>query len=55
MRCITLAMIGGLVIFIGEEPHLSGERYAEHSSTWRRNWACSGVRLGGVYGAMPYD
>jgi proteasome assembly chaperone (PAC2) family protein len=48
--------IKGLVIFLGEEPHLSVERYAE---AFFHAVGELGVRrvaaLGGVYGAMPHD
>lgn len=46
----------GLIIFLGEEPHLNEDRYAEAFLD-----AVEGLRvkrvaaLGGVYGAMPYD
>jgi proteasome assembly chaperone (PAC2) family protein len=46
----------GLVIFLGEEPHLNVELYAE---AFFHAVAELGVRrvaaVGGVYGAMPYD
>ena len=46
----------GLVIFLGDEPHLNVERYAE---TFLDAVEALGVRrvaaVGGVYGAMPYD
>ncbi len=46
----------GLVIFLGEEPHLNGERYA---SAFFDAVEALGVQrvgiVGGVYGAMPYD
>jgi predicted ATP-grasp superfamily ATP-dependent carboligase len=46
----------GLVLFIGDEPHMNVDRYADGLF-----WAAKelGVRriaaVGGVYGAMPYD
>ena len=46
----------GLVIFLGEEPHLSEGRYAE--ALLDAVEALGVIRiaaLGGVYGAMPYD
>lgn len=46
----------GLVVFLGEEPHLNAERYAE---AFFHAVEELGVRrivaVGGVYGAMPYD
>ncbi len=46
----------GLVIFLGEEPHIKAEDYAR---TFLDAVEALGVRrvaaLGGVYGAMPYD
>lgn len=46
----------GLVIFMGEEPHLSAERYATAFFNAARQLGVSRVAaLGGVYGAMPYD
>jgi proteasome assembly chaperone (PAC2) family protein len=46
----------GLLIFLGEEPHLNVERYAE---AFFDAVQALGVRrvaaVGGVYGAMPYD
>jgi proteasome assembly chaperone (PAC2) family protein len=46
----------GLLIFLGEEPHLNVERYAEGFFDVVQ---ALGVRrvaaVGGVYGAMPYD
>lgn len=46
----------GLLIFLGDEPHLSVERYAE---AFFDAVEALGVRrvvaVGGVYGAMPYD
>jgi proteasome assembly chaperone (PAC2) family protein len=46
----------GLVIFTGEEPHLSGERYAEAFFSLAQELDVKRVcALGGVYGPMPYD
>jgi proteasome assembly chaperone (PAC2) family protein len=46
----------GLVIFTGEEPHLSGERYAEAFFNLAKELSVKRVcALGGVYGSMPYD
>ena len=46
----------GLVIFTGEEPHLSGERYAEAFFNLAQELDVKRVcALGGVYGPMPYD
>lgn len=46
----------GLIIFLGDEPHLNVEQYAE---AFLDAVEMLGVRrvvaLGGVYGAMPYD
>ncbi len=46
----------GLVIFLGHEPHMNGERYAQ---AFLSAVKALGVRrvvvVGGVYGAMPYD
>jgi predicted ATP-grasp superfamily ATP-dependent carboligase len=46
----------GLVLFLGEEPHVNVERYAE---AFLDGVEALGVKrvaaLGGVYGAMPYD
>lgn len=46
----------GLVIFLGDEPHLNAELYAD---AWLDAVETLGVRrvicLGGVYGAMPYN
>ncbi len=46
----------GLVIFLGHEPHMNGERYAE---AFLDVVKALGVRrvvvVGGVYGATPYD
>jgi predicted ATP-grasp superfamily ATP-dependent carboligase len=46
----------GLVIFLGDEPHISGERYAETFFNMAQELGVKRVGgLGGVYGAMPYD
>ncbi len=46
----------GLVIFLGDEPHLQAHRYAEAflDAVQRLNVRRVGA-VGGVYGAMPYD
>jgi hypothetical protein len=46
----------GLVLFIGEEPHMNIDRYAEglfHAMKELR--VRRAALVGGVYGAMPYD
>jgi len=46
----------GLVIFLGEEPHLNVELYAEAFFHAVKELGIRRVAaLGGVYGAMPYD
>jgi proteasome assembly chaperone (PAC2) family protein len=46
----------GLVIFQGEEPHVSAERYAEAFLDAAEALGVKRIAaLGGVYGAMPYD
>lgn len=46
----------GLVIFLGEEPHLSEGRYAEaFLDAVEALGVIRVAALGGVYGAMPYD
>ncbi len=46
----------GLVIFLGEEPHLNVERYAEAFFHAVKELGVRRVAaIGGVYGAMPYD
>ena len=46
----------GLVIFLGDEPHLNVESYAEVFLSAVKELGVSRVAaLGGVYGAMPYD
>ncbi|MDX1522955.1 MAG: PAC2 family protein, partial [Anaerolineae bacterium] len=46
----------GLFIFLGEEPHLNVERYAEAFFSMVEALGVSRVAaVGGVYGAMPYD
>ena len=46
----------GLVIFLGEEPHLNVERYAEAFFDAVQELGVKRVAVvGGVYGAMPYN
>lgn len=46
----------GLVIFLGEEPHLNVERYAEAFFHAVKELRVSRVAaIGGVYGAVPHD
>jgi proteasome assembly chaperone (PAC2) family protein len=46
----------GLVIFLGEEPHISVERYAEAFLDAAEALGVKRIAaLGGVYGAMPYE
>jgi proteasome assembly chaperone (PAC2) family protein len=46
----------GLVIFLGEEPHLNVERYAEaFFHAVKELGVRRAAAVGGVYGAMPYD
>lgn len=46
----------GLVLFLGEEPHMNGERYAEAFFNAARELGVKRVAgLGGVYGQLPYD
>lgn len=46
----------GLIIFLGEEPHLNAEHYADTLlDAVETLGVCRVVALGGVYGAMPYD
>jgi hypothetical protein len=46
----------GLVIFLGEEPHLNVERYAEAFFHAVKELGVSRVAaIGGVYGAVPHD
>ena len=46
----------GCVIFVGEEPHISGERYAEAFFNVALELGVKRVAgLGGVYGSLPYD
>lgn len=46
----------GLVIFLGDEPHLEVERYADaFFQVVKQLGVRRVVALGGVYGAMPYD
>jgi len=46
----------GLVIFLGDEPHLGAERYAEAFFNAAQELGVKRVvGLGGVYGGVPYD
>ncbi len=46
----------GCVLFLGEEPHISGERYAEAFFNVARELGVKRVAgLGGVYGSLPYE
>ncbi len=46
----------GLLVFLGEEPHLNVERYAEAFFDAVQALSVKRVAaVGGVYGAMPYD
>lgn len=46
----------GLIIFLGDEPHLNVERYAEAFFDTVEELGVQRVAaVGGVYGAMPYD
>lgn len=46
----------GLVIFLGEEPHVNAERYAQAFFSAVGELGVKRVALvGGVYGAMPYE
>lgn len=46
----------GLVIFLGEEPHLNVDRYAEAVLSAAEALGVKRIiAVGGVYGAMPYD
>jgi proteasome assembly chaperone (PAC2) family protein len=46
----------GLVIFLGEEPHLNAEQYADAFFTAVRQLGVQRViSFGGVYGPVPYD
>lgn len=46
----------GLVIFIGEEPHMDIDRYADALFSAAKQLSVRRVALiGGVYGAMPYE
>jgi len=46
----------GLVIFLGEEPHMAVDRYADTFFAAVKELNVKRVALvGGVYGAMPYD
>lgn len=46
----------GLIIFLGEEPHMSIDRYADGLYTVMQELSIRRMAIvGGVYGAMPYD
>ena len=46
----------GLVIFLGDEPHMNADRYAEAFLSTVHQLGVKRVgAVGGVYGAMPYD
>jgi proteasome assembly chaperone (PAC2) family protein len=46
----------GLIIFLGEEPHMDIDRYADTLFAAVKEFNVKRVALvGGVYGAMPYD
>jgi proteasome assembly chaperone (PAC2) family protein len=46
----------GLVIFLGDEPHMNADRYAEAFLDAVQEMGVKRVAaVGGVYGAMPYD
>ncbi len=46
----------GLLLFMGEEPHINIDRYAHgFFDTMRELNVRRGALVGGVYGAMPYD
>ena len=46
----------GLVIFLGEEPHMRADRYAEALLETAKTLGVKRIAaLGGVYGAIPYD
>jgi proteasome assembly chaperone (PAC2) family protein len=46
----------GLIIFLGEEPHIRADRYAEALLNAAQELGVKRVAgLGGVYGAIPYD
>jgi len=46
----------GLVIFLGDEPHLGAERYAESFFNAAQELNVKRIAgLGGVYGGVPYD
>jgi predicted ATP-grasp superfamily ATP-dependent carboligase len=46
----------GLVIFLGDEPHMNADRYAEAFFDAVEHLGVKRVvAVGGVYGAMPYD
>ena len=46
----------GVVIFLGDEPHMDIERYTQALLTAAREWGVQRIiGLGGVYGELPYD
>jgi proteasome assembly chaperone (PAC2) family protein len=46
----------GLIIFLGDEPHMNADRYAEAFFSAVKSLGVKRVvAIGGVYGAMPYD
>ena len=46
----------GLVIFLGDEPHMDVERYTNTILTAARDFGVKRIiGLGGVYGELPYD
>jgi proteasome assembly chaperone (PAC2) family protein len=46
----------GLIIFIGDEPHMDIERYAKSILFAAKTWKVKRIiGLGGVYGELPYD
>jgi proteasome assembly chaperone (PAC2) family protein len=46
----------GLVIFLGDEPHMNADRYAEAFLSAVQELGVNRVgAVGGVYGSMPYD
>ena len=46
----------GLVVFLGDEPHLNADRYVEALLSAAQQLGATRVAaVGGVYGAMPYD
>ncbi len=46
----------GVIIFLGDEPHMDIERYTEALLSAAREWGVKRIiGLGGVYGELPYD